>query len=83
MCGWGFNSTTNRREAQLWTGPVPPIPCRADFNADGFLDFFDYLEFVECFETGVCGGNSGDFNRDGFVDFFDYADFVALFESGC
>ena len=26
--------------------------CPADFNADGFVDFFDYLEFVDAFERG-------------------------------
>jgi hypothetical protein len=58
--------------------------CRADFNSDGFLDFFDYTDFVNCFEGGGCPeGTSADFNNDGFVDFFDYNDFVAAFESGC
>ena len=55
--------------------------CPADFNGDGFLDFFDYLDFVTAFETG--GGLEADFNGDGFVDFFDYADFVEAFEAGC
>jgi hypothetical protein len=60
------------------------LTCPADFNADGFLDFFDYDEFVACFETGVCPPNaSADFNEDGFADFFDYDAFVASFESGC
>lgn len=27
-------------------------PCPADFNGDGFLDFFDYDEFVAVFERG-------------------------------
>jgi hypothetical protein len=54
--------------------------CAADFNADGFLDFFDYGDFVTAFETGV---GDADFNNDGFVDFFDYADFVTAFELGC
>jgi hypothetical protein len=59
-------------------------PCSVDFNADGFVDFFDYDEFVACFESGACpGGTSADFNSDGFVDFFDYDTFVAAFESGC
>jgi hypothetical protein len=58
--------------------------CPADFNADGFLDFFDYDAFVDCFETGTCPhGNSADFNADGFADFFDYDDFVAAYEIGC
>ena len=57
--------------------------CPADFNGDGFLDFFDYDDFVNCFENNVCApGSSADFNQDGFVDFFDYDDFVAAFESG-
>jgi hypothetical protein len=29
-----------------------PNPCPVDFNADGFLDFFDYDAFVEAFEYG-------------------------------
>jgi hypothetical protein len=57
--------------------------CEAEFNADGFLDFFDFDAFVEVFELGVYGGASADFNGDGFVDFFDYDAFVAAFEAGC
>ena len=58
--------------------------CAADFNQDGFVDFFDYADYVGCFETGSCpAGRTGDFNGDGFVDFFDYGDFVAAFETGC
>lgn len=59
-------------------------PCRADFNGDGFLDGFDYDEFVQCFEGGRCpSGRSADFNGDGFADGFDYDEFVAEFEMGC
>lgn len=59
------------------------LGCRADVNGDGFLDFFDFDEYVACFE-GVGGpGCDADFNGDGFVDFFDYDDFVAAFEAGC
>ena len=57
--------------------------CSADFNQDGFLDFFDYDEFVSCFEGAGCGNGSSDFNQDGFTDFFDYDDYVAAFEAGC
>ncbi|XVJ59717.1 MAG: hypothetical protein HEQ23_10060 [Tepidisphaera sp.] len=56
------------------------VTCPADFNDDGFLDFFDYDEFVTAFETG---DPRADFNADGFIDFFDYDDFVAAFETGC
>jgi hypothetical protein len=55
----------------------------ADFNADGFVDFFDFLDYVTCFEGDPCPpGTDADFNSDGFVDFFDYLDFVTAFEGG-
>jgi hypothetical protein len=58
---------------------APSRPPRADFNRDGFIDFFDYDDFLEAFELGRAGA---DFNRDGFIDFFDYDAFVAAFEGG-
>jgi hypothetical protein len=62
----------------------PGQTCRADFNGDDFLDFFDYGDYVFCFETGECPpGKTADFNGDDFVDFFDYLDFVTAFETGC
>jgi hypothetical protein len=68
--------------AAAWVATTPCCP--ADFNADGFLDFFDYLDYVTCFEGSGCpSGTDADFNRDGFADFFDYMDFVAAFETGC
>jgi hypothetical protein len=54
--------------------------CPADFNADTFVDFFDYGAYVEAFEAGAA---ASDVNADGFVDFFDYAGFVQEFEAGC
>jgi hypothetical protein len=67
----------------FWS-PIPPPDCPADFNDDGFLDFFDYDDYVNCFETGVCPpGKTADINGDGFADFFDYDDFVSAFEAGC
>lgn len=68
---------------RLFTNTGPPT-CPADFNGDGFLDFFDYDDYVFCFETGTCPpGRSADFNGDDFVDFFDYDEFVFGFETGC
>jgi hypothetical protein len=54
--------------------------CPADFNNDGFLDFFDFDDFVLAFEAGNA---DADFNGDGFLDFFDFDDFVTAFETGC
>jgi hypothetical protein len=59
-------------------------PCPADFNGDGFVDFFDFDDFVSCFEGAGCpAGKTADFNADGFVDFFDFDDFVLAFSNGC
>jgi hypothetical protein len=58
--------------------------CGSDFNRDCFVDFFDYDDFVQCFEGAGCpAGRSADFNGDDFVDFFDYDAFVSAFERGC
>jgi photosystem II stability/assembly factor-like uncharacterized protein len=57
-----------------------PLPCLADFNGDGFADFFDYDAYIEAFEAGSLGADT---NADGFLDFFDYDRFAAEFEAGC
>ncbi len=54
--------------------------CPADFNQDGVVDFFDYLDFVDAFSAESM---SADFNHDGVIDFFDYLDFVDAFSAGC
>jgi hypothetical protein len=56
------------------------VGCRADFNHDGQLDFFDYLDFVQAFSTE---DPAADFDENGQVDFFDYLDFAATFDAGC
>ena len=61
--------------------------CPGDFNGDGFLDGFDYDDFVTCFEgtppQDCPPGRTGDFNGDGFVDGFDYDDYLTAFEGAC
>ncbi len=54
--------------------------CDADFNGDGEVDFFDYLDFVDSFSSL---SPESDFNGDGSIDFFDYLDFVDAFSVGC
>jgi probable HAF family extracellular repeat protein len=54
--------------------------CQADFNQDGTLDFFDYLDFVAHFAAESA---FADFNRDGQTDFFDYLDFVQAYAGQC
>lgn len=58
--------------------------CHADFNGDGFVDAFDYDDYVACFEGEPCPpGRNADTTGDGFVDAFDYDAFVEAFEIGC
>jgi hypothetical protein len=60
------------------------VLCRADFNHDGFVDFFDYDAYIQCFEGDGCPeGETADANGDGFADFFDYDAFVRLYEGPC
>ncbi|QOJ00003.1 MAG: esterase-like activity of phytase family protein [Phycisphaeraceae bacterium] len=77
--------STNRVVAFRISGVnTPPPACPADFNGDGFVDFFDADAFVACFEGDECPpGRSADFNGDGFVDFFDLDAYVGSFEEGC
>jgi hypothetical protein len=72
--------------------PISPLPqncvlegyCVADFNLDAFVDFFDYTDYVDCFEFGNCPPwNDADVNGDGFVDYFDYDMFVEIYQVGC
>jgi hypothetical protein len=65
---------------QFSSAAVVTVSHRADFNSDGVVDFFDYLDFVQAFATG---SNAADFNGDGAVDFFDYLGFVDAFATGC
>lgn len=71
------SNTTTPVTGQLET---PPPPCTADFNTDGVVDFFDYLDFVSAFAGNL---PSADFNADAVIDFFDYLDFVGAFAAGC
>ena len=63
-------------DMEISFGGAPP--CDADWNGDGQVDFFDYLDFVQDFND-----DNADYNRDGQTDFFDYLDFVADFDAGC
>ena len=58
----------------------PPPVCTADFNHDGSVDFFDYLDFVDAFSQNLI---AADYNGDDTIDFFDYLDFVDYFSAGC
>lgn len=80
--GGSPNSASIEYGADNWSMTIYPCTtcCVADYNADGTVDFFDYLDFVAAFSSGA---PAADFNADTVIDFFDYLDFVAAFSTGC
>ena len=49
---------------------ILPEQSLANFNADPMLDFFDLMDFLDCFEgRGPLPSSSADLNRDGMTDF--------------
>lgn len=83
-CGtyyWGVfatNGSGNTNSTPLSFELKTIVP--ADFNQDGAVDFFDYLDFVAAYDSEDA---SADFNGDSTIDFFDYLDFVGRFDVGC
>ncbi|MDX2148203.1 MAG: GC-type dockerin domain-anchored protein [Planctomycetota bacterium] len=84
----GFNEisvVTQEENTTLLRTGVQRVPifvdlCPADFNDDGEIDFFDYLDFAAAYSSEE---PSADFNSDGTVDFFDYLDFADRYAQGC
>jgi hypothetical protein len=50
--GVGVHNETLAAYETVWYTFRIGAACAADFNGDGFLDFFDYDEFVRAFEAG-------------------------------
>ncbi len=73
LAGYGIHNG----RPEVW---IATLGCRADFNADDVLNFFDYLEFVDALISEL---PTSDFNSDRVIDFFDYLDFVDAFSIGC
>lgn len=83
-CFIGVLDTSN--DGEITAEEIREFYCQsmADFNNDGFVDGFDYDEFILSFEDEELRTCASDITADGFVDGFDYDEFVALFElSGC
>jgi hypothetical protein len=53
------------------------LPCPADLNGDGLLNFFDVSAFISAFSGGA------DYNGDGATNFFDVSAFISDFNAGC
>ncbi len=56
------------------------LPCLADLNNDGQLNFFDVSVFLVAFSNQE---PLADINNDGSYDFFDVSAFLIRFQAGC
>jgi hypothetical protein len=65
---------------EVTSAPARLTVCVAEFDCNGSVDFFDYLDFVQAFSDE---DSRADLNADARVDFFDYLDFIQSFEAGC
>lgn len=52
----------------------------ADMNVDGIIDFSDYTDFLDAYDTM---NPAADVNQDGFVDFSDYLLYVGTYDNPC
>ncbi|MEQ8318506.1 MAG: right-handed parallel beta-helix repeat-containing protein [Phycisphaerales bacterium] len=55
-------------------------PCPADFDGDGELTLFDFLDFQNAFDSGDA---RADFDQDGELTLFDFLAFQNAFDAGC
>ncbi len=75
-----YTCTLTNSCGSVTSSPASLAVCLGNFNCDGAVDFFDYLDFVGAF---AAQSPSSEFNQDGVIDFFDYLDFVQAFTEGC
>lgn len=61
-------------------GVIESLPCRPDYDGDGFLTGIDFDLYVQAFEAGDL---SADYDADGFVTGIDFDLCVQDFEAGC
>ncbi|MCC6679206.1 MAG: hypothetical protein IT436_18930 [Phycisphaerales bacterium] len=75
LVGGGVNPSGQQ---EAWIAKLHTCP--ADLNGDCFVDFGDYLEFLNLYDAQ---DPLADFNADGFVDFADYLEFLNHYDAGC
>lgn len=78
--GYRFRAVVSNTCGSVTSDEATLTVCAADFDCDGDITFFDYLDFVDAFSFQA---TTSDFNHDGGIDFFDYLDFADAFSIGC
>jgi hypothetical protein len=82
-CGdarFDITATTANRRVILMPKPTLQHTTPADANDDGFVDFFDHIEFITAYEAG---DPRADLTGDRLVNLNDYEAFIRAFEAGC
>ena len=72
------SSALDHNAAAQWV--ASNLACPADLNDDGAVDFGDFLEFFNAFDTL---GGIADLNFDDSVDFADFLEFFNRFDAAC
>jgi hypothetical protein len=57
--------------------------CRADFNNDGAVNFFDMASFLEAFSNQNPAADYFNNDDDGVINFFDISAFLTAYKAGC
>lgn len=65
----------------FWPAAISITPCLADFNGDGFVNFFDISNFIAAYNIQSPAADiSAPF---GVWNFFDISAFIAAYNAGC
>jgi hypothetical protein len=75
----GIPGTDSERDVFRINGTLVS-ECYPDFTGDGTLDLFDFLSYVNAFNSGE---DRADCTGDGLLDLFDFLCFVNAFSEGC
>lgn len=75
-----IDSDAGDRASPLGIALAGTVVCAADWNADGVVDFNDFLEYLNAYNAG---DPSADLNADGVVDFNDLLEYLNLFNQPC
>jgi hypothetical protein len=75
----GIPGTDSERDVFRING-TPVSGCYADFTGDSTLDLFDFLAYVNAFNSGE---DRADCSGEGALDLFDFLCFVNAFNEGC
>jgi hypothetical protein len=72
--------------AATLTGPGEGTECKGDSTGDGEINFWDFMDFVDAYDTISTDPDYNvvfDFDDDDNVDVWDFMDFVDVYDTSC